>query len=78
MPIAGTCTAVWWESLQNGIVFGIPVMGVTNKSGEILENNQLEPDIKVRNNYDRIAKGIDQQLDRAVSEIMLELETIEE
>jgi C-terminal processing protease CtpA/Prc len=78
MPIAGTCTAVWWERLQSDIVFGIPVMGVTNKAGEILENNELEPDIEVRNDYDKIAKGIDQQLDRAVSELMLELETKEE
>jgi C-terminal processing protease CtpA/Prc len=74
MPVAGTCSAVWWEQLQNGVVFGIPVMGVTNKAGEILENNPFEPDIEVRNEYDRIAEGEDQQLIRAVSELMLELD----
>jgi hypothetical protein len=74
MPVAGTCTFVWWERLQNGVVFGIPVMGVTNEAGEILENNPFEPDIEVRNEYNRIAEGADQQLIRAVSELMVELD----
>ena len=74
MPIAGTCTAVWWEKLQNEVVFGIPVMRIEDKSGEILENKPFEPDIEIRNDYDRSAIGQDQQLERAVSEIMLELE----
>ena len=74
MPVAGTCTAVWWEKLQNEIVFGIPVMGIEDKSGDILENKQFEPDVKVWNDYDQSAIGKDQQLERAVVEIMLELD----
>jgi len=74
MPIAGTCTAVWWEKLQNEIVFGIPVMGIEDRSGEILENRPFEPDVEVWNEYDKSAIGQDQQLERAVSEIMLELD----
>jgi C-terminal processing protease CtpA/Prc len=73
MPVPGTCTFVWWERLQNGVVFGIPNMAVTDKSGDILENKQLEPDILVRNDYDKVASGIDQQLQRAVEELMKEL-----
>jgi len=74
MPVPGTCTFVWWELLQNGVVFGIPNLGVADKSGDILENKQLEPDIKVMNEYDKVATGIDQQLERAVKELLKELE----
>ena len=74
MPVPGTCTFVWWERLQNGVVFGIPNLGVADKSGDILENKQLEPDIKVMNEYDKVAKGIDQQLKKAVEELLKELE----
>ena len=73
MPVPGTCTFVWWEGLQNGVVFGIPNLGVANKSGEILENNQLEPDFKVLNDYDKIAVGKDQQLERAVAELLKQI-----
>ncbi len=73
MPVPGTCTFVWWEMLQNGVVFGIPNLGVADKSGDILENKQLEPDIKVMNEYDKVAIGIDQQLERAVKELLEEL-----
>jgi tricorn protease len=74
MPVPGTCTFVWWEMLQNGVVFGIPNLGVTDKSGDILENKQLEPDIVVMNDYDKVATGIDQQLERAVKELLKEVE----
>jgi len=73
MPVPGTCTFVWWEMLQNGVVFGIPNLGVADKSGDILENKQLEPDILVRNEYDKVSSGIDQQLERAVKELLEEL-----
>jgi Tol biopolymer transport system component/C-terminal processing protease CtpA/Prc len=73
MPVPGTCTFVWWEMLQNNVVFGIPNLGVADKSGDILENKQLEPDILVRNEYDKVASGVDQQLDRAVKELLEEL-----
>jgi tricorn protease len=74
MPVPGTCTFVWWEMLHNGVVFGIPNLGVTDKSGDILENKQLEPDIVVMNDYDKVATGIDQQLERAVKELLKEVE----
>jgi tricorn protease len=73
MPVPGTCTFVWWEMLQNSVVFGIPNLGVADKSGDILENKQLEPDILVRNEYDKVANGTDQQLERAVKELLEEL-----
>lgn len=71
MPIPGTMTAVWWETLQdNSLYFCIPQVGALDMKGEYLENKQLEPDYKVRNDYDVIIKGRDQQLEKAV-EVML-------
>ena len=41
-------TAVWWETLMDpSLVFGIPQVGMKDNQGRILENMQLEPDIKV-------------------------------
>ena len=37
------------------------------------ENLQLEPDIKVLNDYTAILKGKDQQLERAVKEMLDEI-----
>jgi C-terminal processing protease CtpA/Prc len=71
MPVPGTMTAVWWERLQDpSLVFGIPQVGSKNLEGEYLENQQLEPDIKVRQEYSKVSRGIDQQLIRAVEELM--------
>ncbi|MCB0609523.1 MAG: PD40 domain-containing protein [Lewinella sp.] len=69
MPVPGTGTAVWWETLQNGMVFGIPQVGMLGTDGKFLENTQLEPDIKVMNAPGEISKGRDQQLEEAVKEL---------
>lgn len=75
MPVPGTCTFVWWEGLQdNSLVFGIPNMAVTSETGTVLENTQLEPDIMVRNELADVAQGRDQQLERAVTELLNELD----
>ena len=66
MPVAGTGTAVWWETLQNGVVFGIPQVGMVDMDGDFLENKQLDPDIRVANDPLEITKGRDQQLEKAV------------
>jgi hypothetical protein len=42
-------------------------------AGTYLENAQTEPDIKVWNDYEVITKGKDQQLERAVEELMKEV-----
>ena len=72
MPVAGTGTAVWWETqINNRIVFGIPMIG-TYGAGEThaTENYQLEPDIQILNDYNKILKGEDQQLEAAVKEML--------
>ncbi|MCB9339329.1 MAG: PD40 domain-containing protein [Lewinellaceae bacterium] len=69
MPVPGTGTAVWWEGLQNGMVFGIPQVGMVGNDGKYLENQQLEPDVKVPNEPGAVSKGKDQQLEAAVKEL---------
>lgn len=74
MPVPGTGTAVWWERLMDGeIVFGIPQVGMVGNDGKYLENNQLEPDIKVNNEPGVVSKGRDQQIEEAVKELLKDI-----
>lgn len=71
MPVPGTMTAVWWETQINGMVFGIPQVGSFGlKEGRYLENQQIEPDIKVDNDPASVLRGEDRQLEAAVKEMM--------
>ncbi len=71
MPVPGTMTAVWWEmSLSGDIRMGVPQVGMKNKKGEYLENNQTEPDHRVKNDPESMEKGEDRQIKKAV-EVML-------
>ena len=71
MPVPGTMTAVWWETLQdNSLIFGIPQIGVKDLNGNYLENQQLEPDYKVRQDPSIVVTGRDEQLEKAV-EVLL-------
>jgi C-terminal processing protease CtpA/Prc len=40
------------------------------QDGKYLENTQLEPDIKVDNSYEKLTIGVDEQLEKAVEELM--------
>lgn len=71
MPVPGTGTAVWWETqIDPTLVFGIPQVGMLDVNGKYLENNQLEPDVKVSNDPSVLDGGKDQQLERAVEELL--------
>ena len=71
MPVPGTGTFVWWEAqIDPTLVFGIPMGGWRTPDGKFCENNQLEPDIKVRNEPGVITAGRDQQIEAAVKELM--------
>ncbi|MDQ6609535.1 MAG: S41 family peptidase [Bacteroidota bacterium] len=74
MPVPGTGTAVWWETqIDPTLVFGIPMVATIGKEGRPTENLQLEPDIKVPNDYKSILSGRDPQLERAVKEMLEEI-----
>lgn len=72
MPVPGTGTAVWWERMIDGkTIFGIPQIGMrTTKEGKLMENFQLEPDVKVKNEPAKTNTGEDQQLQKAVEELL--------
>ncbi|MDP4198105.1 MAG: S41 family peptidase [Bacteroidota bacterium] len=71
MPVPGTATAVWWETLQdNTLYFGIPQVGVLDMQGKYLEGQELEPDYLVNNDPESVAKGRDLQLEKAVEVLM--------
>ncbi len=71
MPVPGTATAVWWETLQdNSLFFGIPEVGVLDMHGKYLEGQQLVPDYVVENTPESLAEGRDLQLEKAVEVLM--------
>jgi tricorn protease len=71
MPVPGTGTFVWWErQIDPTLVFGIPMGAWRTPDGKFCENNQLEPDIKVRNEPAIMTDGRDQQIEAAVKEMM--------
>lgn len=65
-PVAGTMTAVWWERMMNGMVFGIPQVGNQTMDGTYMENQELKPDIEVYNSPADYETGNDRQLKAAV------------
>lgn len=69
-PVPGTMTAVWWESIEGGMVFGIPQVGAYDMNGNVLENQLLQPDIEVYNRPDEVLRGTDSQLECAIREML--------
>ena len=73
--VPGTCTAVWWEPLQDSsMVFGIPMVGVRDIEGDLLENKHLDADYWVDNAPSVEAGGGDQQLEKAVQVLLEKLD----
>ncbi len=72
MPVPGTGTAVWWETMIDGATtFGIPQVGMRSvKFDHLVENQTLEPDIRVNLEYNEFIQGIDAQIQRAVEEML--------
>ena len=74
MPVAGTGTAVWWETqIDPTLVFGIPMVGTIGKENRPTENLQVEPDIRVPLSYENFLAGKDEQLEAAVKEMLKEV-----
>lgn len=73
--VAGTGTAVWWETLIDPEVrFGIPQVGLQGADGRYLENQELVPDVEVPMDPERAARGDDPQLAAAVKLLLEKVE----
>jgi Tol biopolymer transport system component/C-terminal processing protease CtpA/Prc len=70
MPTPGTCSFAGWEGLPDGGRYGVVPISAKNKAGEWMENNQTEPQFKVKNMPGVIDKGRDQQLEKAIEELL--------
>ncbi len=73
MPTPGTCSFAGWESLPDGGRWGAVPVSAKNKAGEWMENNETKPEFMVKNMPGQIDKGIDQQLEKAVEELMKDI-----
>jgi len=74
MPVPGTCSFAAWESLMDtGIRWGAPTVGCKDVNGKYLENSPTEPDIKIKNENEKVSVGVDQQLEIAVKELLKEI-----
>ncbi|TPV32812.1 peptidase S41 [Paucihalobacter ruber] len=74
MPTPGTCSFAGWENLPNGIRWGMVPVSAKNMAGEWMENNETKPQFQVRNMPGKIDKGIDEQLEKAVAELLKDVE----
>jgi len=75
MPIAGTCSWVTGTGMPDGSSSLRTVhLSFDDLNGDPLENQQFEPDFEVRNEATQLAVGRDQQLERAVAEMLAELD----
>lgn len=71
MPVAGTGTAVWWETMQDGATyFGIPQVGFRARTGEYMERTLITPDVLVPHDKARLDAGQDLQLEAAVKTLL--------
>lgn len=72
-PVAGTMTAVWWETLLDPtMLYGIPQVAIKDMRGNYLENQDLLPDVEVYNDPAEVLNGRDQQLEAAVKHLLEE------
>ncbi len=71
MPVAGTSTSVWWETLQDrSLYFGIPQVKNIDMQGDALENKEVVPEYIIDNHPNIVVTGRDQQLEKTV-EVLL-------
>lgn len=73
MPVPGTCSFAGWESLPNGSRWGVVPVSAKNKAGEWMENNQTEPMFMVKNMPGKVDKGVDEQLEKAIEELLKDI-----
>jgi tricorn protease len=74
MPTPGTCSFAGWESLPDGTRWGAVPISAKNKAGEWMENNETKPQFMVKNMPGKVDKGIDQQLEKAIEELLKDIQ----
>ena len=74
MPVPGTCSFAGWEGLPDGSRWGVVPVSARNYHDEWMENNQTEPTIMIKNMPGFIDKGVDQQLEKAIEEMLKDLD----
>ncbi len=71
MPTPGTCSFAGWEGLQDGATqWGVVPVSAKDINGKWMENFETIPDFAVKNEPLIISKGLDQQLEKAVEELI--------
>ena len=71
MPNPGTCSWAGWESLPDGNTrWGMVPVSSKDKNGQWMENLETIPDFVVKNDPLVISNGHDQQLEKAVEELL--------
>jgi Tol biopolymer transport system component/C-terminal processing protease CtpA/Prc len=70
MPVPGTCSFAGWEGLPDGTRWGVVPVSAKDKQGNWMENNQTDPQIMIKNMPGIIDFGRDQQLERAIEEML--------
>ncbi len=71
MPVPGTCSFAGWEMLQDGeTMWGVVPVSARDINGSWMENLETVPDVVVKNEPLIISNGRDQQLEKAVEELM--------
>ena len=73
MPTPGTCSFAGWEGLPDGTRWGAVPISAKNQAGEWLENNETRPQFEVKNMPGTIDRGKDQQLEKAVEELLKDI-----
>lgn len=73
MPTPGTCSFAGWEGLPDGTRWGAVPISAKNKAGDWLENNETKPQFEVKNMPGKIDTGIDQQLEKAIEELLKDI-----
>ncbi|KPP98334.1 MAG: Periplasmic protease [Bacteroidetes bacterium HLUCCA01] len=74
MPVPGTCSFAAWAGLPDGTRWGVVPVSARNKADQWMENLQTEPDIRVKNMPGVIDAGRDEQLERAIEEMLRQLD----
>ncbi|HXO77666.1 MAG TPA: S41 family peptidase, partial [Puia sp.] len=75
MPVPGSCTFQTGQSMTDpSLSWTCPTLGVKDRQNNFLENKQAEPDIRVRNDFEKVGTGRDQQLETAVEVLLRDLQ----